>query len=118
MTFNRIIVKKKLCLVVILFFLINFFIFISDIKAKETIFIMPLGDSITFGDSNGGYRQKLYLDLTTHGLNVNFVGYNDDYGLSRGISLPMGELCLSCTNGDYSCLKHPLRLHTRKEMKT
>jgi amidophosphoribosyltransferase len=51
-------------------------------------------------------------------LNVNFVGYNDDYGLSRGIGLPMGELCMSCTTGDYSCLKHPLKLHTRKEMKT
>jgi lysophospholipase L1-like esterase len=41
---------------------------------NETIRIMPLGDSITQGDSNGGYRQKLYLDLTDAGFSIDFVG--------------------------------------------
>ena len=46
--------------------------------------IMPLGDSITMGvipptigswnDYTGGYRQKLYIDLTTGGHTVDFVG--------------------------------------------
>jgi lysophospholipase L1-like esterase len=47
-----------------------------------TIRIMPLGDSITYGYTDGsltnditvGYRQKLYLDLVKLGYNVNFVG--------------------------------------------
>ena len=44
--------------------------------------IMPLGDSITWGNSDSmtdndyivGYRQKLYLDLTSLGHYINFVG--------------------------------------------
>jgi lysophospholipase L1-like esterase len=47
-----------------------------------TIRIMPVGDSITYGYTDGsltnditvGYRQKLYLDLLKLGYNVNFVG--------------------------------------------
>lgn len=44
--------------------------------------IMPLGDSITYGYTDGtlpdnisvGYRQKLYLDLVNLGYKINFVG--------------------------------------------
>jgi lysophospholipase L1-like esterase len=44
--------------------------------------IMPLGDSITYGYTDGslnnkmtvGYRQKLYLDLISLGYNIDFVG--------------------------------------------
>jgi len=50
-------------------------------------------------------------------LEVDFVGYNDIEGLSRGIGLPIKEFCLSCVTGDYSCLKYPLKFRTRKEMK-
>jgi hypothetical protein len=43
---------------------------------------MPLGDSITYGYTDGslnnkmtvGYRQKLYLDLISLGYNIDFVG--------------------------------------------
>ncbi|MCP8311779.1 MAG: amidophosphoribosyltransferase [Candidatus Methylarchaceae archaeon HK02M1] len=50
-------------------------------------------------------------------LSVDFVGYNDIEGLSRGIGLPVDELCLSCVTGDYSCFKSPPKFRTRKEMK-
>ena len=41
----------------------------------ETVDIMPLGDSITVGyPGEVGYRQKLYLDLTNAGFDVDFVG--------------------------------------------
>jgi hypothetical protein len=48
----------------------------------RTIKIMPLGDSITYGYTDGsltndttvGYRQKLYLDLVKLGYKINFVG--------------------------------------------
>lgn len=38
---------------------------------NETIRIMPLGDSITAGESTGGYRPKLYFDLTNAGFIAN-----------------------------------------------
>ncbi len=50
-------------------------------------------------------------------IGVNFLGYNDIEGLSKGIGLPKSELCLSCTTGDYSCLKYKPRFRTREEMK-
>lgn len=50
-------------------------------------------------------------------LGVRFVGYNDVEGLAHGIGIPIGELCLSCTTGDYSCLRSRPRFRTRKEMK-
>jgi len=48
---------------------------------------------------------------------VSFLGYNDVEGLSRGIGIPVSQLCLSCTIGDYSCLKRKPKFKTRKEMK-
>ena len=38
--------------------------------------IMPLGDSITCGDSNAGYRNPLKNLLTTGGYTTTFVGNN------------------------------------------
>lgn len=48
-------------------------------------------------------------------IGVSFLGYNDMEGVSKGIGLPMDELCLSCTTGDYSCLKYKPRFRTRKK---
>jgi hypothetical protein len=66
------------------FFIVFIFsAFPSDAACPSyTIRIMPLGDSITWGLTDGsltnettvGYRQKLYLDLTSLGYNVDFVG--------------------------------------------
>ena len=50
-------------------------------------------------------------------IGVSFLGYNSVEGLSRGIGLPLSELCLSCTTGDYSCMKRKPKFKTRKEMK-
>jgi len=50
-------------------------------------------------------------------IGVSFLGYNDVETLSRGIGIPTSQLCLSCTTGDYSCLKRKPRFKTRKEMK-
>ena len=50
-------------------------------------------------------------------IGVKFLGYNDVDDLSRGIGIPKDQLCLSCTTGDYSCLKHKPRFKTREEMK-
>ncbi|MEM2936464.1 MAG: amidophosphoribosyltransferase, partial [Candidatus Bathyarchaeia archaeon] len=51
-------------------------------------------------------------------IGVNFLGYNDVDGLSRGIGLPKEELCLACTTGDYSCLNYKPLFKTREEMKS
>lgn len=48
---------------------------------------------------------------------VSFLGYNNVGGLSRGIGIPLSQLCLSCTTGDYSCLKRRPKFKTRREMK-
>ena len=48
---------------------------------------------------------------------VHFLGYNDAVGLSKGIGMPKSELCLSCTNGNYDCLKRKPEFKTRNEMK-
>jgi amidophosphoribosyltransferase len=50
-------------------------------------------------------------------IGVSFLGYNDVENLSRGIGMPVSQLCLSCTTGDYSCLKRRPEFKTRKEMK-
>jgi len=50
-------------------------------------------------------------------IGVSFLGYNDVEGLSRGIGIPRDQLCLSCTTGDYGCLKRKPRFRTREEMK-
>jgi len=50
-------------------------------------------------------------------IGVSFLGYNSVEGLSRGIGIPLSQLCLSCTTGDYSCLKRKPKFKTRKEMK-
>lgn len=50
-------------------------------------------------------------------IEVNFLGYNDIESLSKGIDLPMDQLCLSCTTGDYSCLRYKPKFRKREEMK-
>jgi len=50
-------------------------------------------------------------------IGVKQLGYNDPEGLSRGIGLPLSELCLSCTTGDYSCFKYKPKFKSREEMK-
>ncbi|RKY75945.1 SGNH hydrolase, partial [candidate division KSB1 bacterium] len=36
--------------------------------------IMPLGDSITYGDSTGGFRDDLHTLLSDEGVDFDFVG--------------------------------------------
>jgi amidophosphoribosyltransferase len=50
-------------------------------------------------------------------IGVSFLGYNDVEGLGRGIGMLGHEMCLSCSTGDYSCLKRMPRFKTRMEMK-
>ncbi|HIE13906.1 TPA: amidophosphoribosyltransferase [Candidatus Bathyarchaeota archaeon] len=50
-------------------------------------------------------------------IGVKALGYNDAEGLSKGIGIPVTELCLSCTTGDYSCFRYKPKFKTRKEMK-
>lgn len=50
-------------------------------------------------------------------IGVDFLGYNNVEGLCKGIGLTPDQLCLSCTTGDYSCLKYPPKNKTREEMK-
>jgi amidophosphoribosyltransferase len=47
-------------------------------------------------------------------INSDFVGYNDIKGLCDGIGLSSKELCLSCVNGDYTCLKSTPKIDKRK----
>jgi hypothetical protein len=54
----------------------------GSLAAKAQITIMPMGDSITVGvdyytDSLGGYRDRLYRDLTGAGVSFTFVGAAD-----------------------------------------
>jgi len=51
-------------------------------------------------------------------IRVKFLGYNDTTGLSSGIGLPKDHLCLACTTGDYSCLKHWPKFRAREEMRS
>lgn len=51
-------------------------------------------------------------------IGVNFLGYNDVDGLSQGIGIPKDQLCLSCTKGDYCCLRYKPEIKTREEMKS
>jgi acyl-CoA thioesterase I len=56
-------------------------------QSGSTISIMPLGDSLTWGwdglsdpstMDTGGYRSPLYQALTADGINVNYVGVNNE----------------------------------------
>lgn len=76
--FSRFNTRKTLSLIMILVVLTDVLVFISAVNAVEVIAIMPLGDSNTKGFDNVGYRQKLYLDLTGAGFNVNFTGSQSD----------------------------------------
>jgi amidophosphoribosyltransferase len=49
-------------------------------------------------------------------IGVSFLGYNDWEDLSKGIGIPKSELCLSCTTGDYSCLKYKPRFNNKGKM--
>jgi lysophospholipase L1-like esterase len=56
---------------------------IHALALEAPVRIMPLGDSLTFGEANtsvqGGYRNSLYGQLSTAGYNVDFVGtFSDD----------------------------------------
>jgi len=57
-------------------------LFSSGASAEYPVRIMPLGDSITRGwcgsPGANGYRKPLYLNLTNHGYNVDFVGGQTD----------------------------------------
>ena len=50
-------------------------------------------------------------------IGVSFLGYNDIETLSKGIGIPKCQLCLSCTTGDYSCLRRKPKFKSREEMK-
>jgi len=50
-------------------------------------------------------------------IGVSFLGYDDVDNLSKGIGMPKCQLCLSCTTGDYGCLKRKPRFKTRAEMR-
>lgn len=50
-------------------------------------------------------------------IGVSFLGYNDLECLCESIGIPEHELCLSCSTGDYSCLKREPKFKTREEMK-
>ena len=59
------------------------FVGITCVHAVEPpVRIMPLGDSITYGESNdgtqGGYRNRLYSLLSSAGYNVDFIGTQSD----------------------------------------
>ncbi len=50
------------------------FAFLPTTYAQARLKIMPLGDSITAGDRNGGYRHLLYDLLTQDGISFEFAG--------------------------------------------
>ncbi|MDN5750202.1 MAG: DUF4038 domain-containing protein [Pseudonocardia sp.] len=50
----------------------------ADAPADGPVRIMPLGDSITYGYSHGSYRTELYRQLTDAGVEVDFVGSQND----------------------------------------
>ena len=74
-TFNNLI-KKKISLLIV----ITFLGWVAQIYAQgNTIKIMPLGDSITWGTNHVdpdsvGYRDFLYNQLISAGYNIDFVG--------------------------------------------
>lgn len=70
--FCRFDVHKLASLIIIFWFLANASMVVA--ANSNEIKIMPLGDSITNGDSNGCYRQNLYLNLIDAGFDVDFVG--------------------------------------------
>ena len=79
----RITAIRKLFVLAALFMVLSYpFLTILNVEASifgETVEIMPLGDSITLGyPGEVGYRQKLYVDLANSGLNVSFVGSQDN----------------------------------------
>jgi hypothetical protein len=54
--------------------LVFFALPLTAADTRATIKIMPLGDSITAGDRDGGYRHFLYDLLTQDGIRFEFVG--------------------------------------------
>ncbi|MFQ6011103.1 MAG: amidophosphoribosyltransferase [Nitrososphaerales archaeon] len=48
---------------------------------------------------------------------VDELDYNDKDGLSKGIGLPLSQICTSCITGDYSNLGFQPKIRTRHEMK-
>jgi lysophospholipase L1-like esterase len=65
------------CVLAVTGLLVCFDLFALSLTAADTrdvIKIMPLGDSITAGDLDGGYRRLLYDLLTQDGIRFAFVG--------------------------------------------
>jgi len=50
-------------------------------------------------------------------IGVHLLGYNDVDGLAKGIGMPKTEMCMSCTNGNYECLRRMPIFKSRAEMK-
>jgi lysophospholipase L1-like esterase len=54
----------------------------SALAVEPPVRILPLGDSLTYGEAltsvQGGYRNRLYTVLTTAGYNVDFLGNESD----------------------------------------
>lgn len=63
-----------------------------------------------------GSLEEINRKVAEH-IGASFVGYNDVDGLSRGIGLSKDQICLACTTGDYSCLKHKPIFKSREEMR-
>lgn len=50
-------------------------------------------------------------------IGADLVGYNDTSNLAKAIGLPVGELCFTCSTGDYSSLGIKPIFKSREEMK-
>jgi len=87
-----------------------------DDPTGESIRIMPMGDSITFGiGETGGYRKYLYDDLTKKGYKIDMVGpegaskatansitYDDNHAGYSGYTIKYGLGFFSGQEGDGS----------------
>jgi lysophospholipase L1-like esterase len=78
-------------------------------QANRTRTILPLGDSITFGDGSSdgaGYRSHLFALALAHGQSLTFVGsHNDGPALVSGQPFPAAhEAHPGCTIGGGSVL--------------
>jgi amidophosphoribosyltransferase len=50
-------------------------------------------------------------------IGADYVGYNDTLNLAKAIGIPEGELCFSCSTGDYSPLGIKPIFRSREQMK-
>ncbi|MEM2964895.1 MAG: amidophosphoribosyltransferase [Candidatus Bathyarchaeia archaeon] len=81
-----------------------------DFPAREELIVPKVsGRDCTVEEAN---------ELIKKYLRVNRLGYIDRENLSRGVGLPLSDLCTSCVTGDYSCLKNKPIFRSRREMKS